>query len=194
MKGTRKRGRPRLYHDTTKQPVFVGIRLAHDLEAQLRANAQAQECTLTSLIVQAILSQQEHDKVLHDHGNAVQQLDEFRVALAALEKKYATLEKQYTKLEKRVTSLFESNKQLKKTLRTSEKKLRETEGEVERLYERLYRYEAFGSFGNHQTNNEKIPPHVLRGLAKLIHPDKWAQGQLATELAHEASVFINRYR
>jgi septal ring factor EnvC (AmiA/AmiB activator) len=35
---------------------------------------------------------------------------------------------------------------------------------------------------------------ALTTLLTLAHPDKWSQGQPATELAHELSVVINRLR
>jgi hypothetical protein len=34
----------------------------------------------------------------------------------------------------------------------------------------------------------------LTHLLTLAHPDKWSQGQLATELAHELSVAVNQLR
>lgn len=35
---------------------------------------------------------------------------------------------------------------------------------------------------------------VLRKLLALAHPDKWSQGQVATDLAHELTVAINAIR
>lgn len=32
---------------------------------------------------------------------------------------------------------------------------------------------------------------LLRELRKVAHPDKWSQGQLASDLAHELSVVLN---
>jgi predicted nuclease with TOPRIM domain len=36
--------------------------------------------------------------------------------------------------------------------------------------------------------------HVLTTLLKLAHPDRWGQGQPATELAHEVTIAINATR
>jgi hypothetical protein len=35
---------------------------------------------------------------------------------------------------------------------------------------------------------------TLKQLLALIHPDKWSQGQPATELAHELAIVINKIR
>jgi ssDNA-binding Zn-finger/Zn-ribbon topoisomerase 1 len=44
------------------------------------------------------------------------------------------------------------------------------------------------------TTIPSLAPHDLRKLLVVAHPDRWCQGQLATELAHELTVSINALR
>jgi hypothetical protein len=46
----------------------------------------------------------------------------------------------------------------------------------------------------HPVDGGQVPETLLRKLLALCHPDKWAQGQPATALAHELTVAINRLR
>jgi len=81
--------------------------------------------------------------------------------------------------------------------RMAMKKQREA---IEALYARktFLRHIAGGAhLGAWQSTFVEAPgdlTHVLTSLLTLCHPDRWSRGQLATELAHEISLTINRLR
>jgi hypothetical protein len=104
--------------------------------------------------------------------------EQIRLENEDLRQRYATLKHHYEDLQQRYECLLY------------------TEREREKHYE-----EMWGEFfsRNFQTHKQRtFAPidlaQILKQLLSIAHPDKWSQGQLAIDLAHELLVVINDAR
>jgi hypothetical protein len=77
------------------------------------------------------------------------------------------------------------------------KTLEHTSNRQQKEFDALLRSVCGGKQGAFQSTLVDAPvdlAHVLTRLLTLAHPDKWCQGQPATELAHEIAVTVNGMR
>jgi hypothetical protein len=63
-----------------------------------------------------------------------------------------------------------------------------------RVWQSLYEMASHGVSPSAAPTDDAALDRLLRQLLVAFHPDRWCQGQLATELAHEITVVLNRVR
>jgi chromosome segregation ATPase len=179
----------------------------------LRQDAAEQGRTLTDILLQALVTQWEHPQAAAD-------LSETQAQLASVERKYAALERKSARLTEQRRKKAAADK--KERARLAEERasadehvrvMHETlavfmaanpelaeenarrqqkayEEAVARASERLYNvYARMRALLDGREDTTSVP---VKELIKLCHPDKWSQGQPATELAHELMVLLNR--
>src|SRR5262249_11894849 len=98
----RGRGRPPVYEDARQQPALVALRIPRALEARLRQEAADSGCTMTSLLLHALVFHWEH---AHD-GEA---LDLAHRQIAKLERLSVRLMNESTRLQKKYAALVKAH-------------------------------------------------------------------------------------
>jgi len=179
-----KRGRPVRYSDPADAPALLAVRIPRPLEARLRQEAAEDHHTMTDILLGALA-------FFWDHSGAVDAIADTQKALARLEHQHAALEKQYTALEKRVSKLVEDKKALRRDLRRAEQERDKAQREEQAAYRAYADLQDFWARGKGQ-GGMPFTPCEKRELLKICHPDRWSQGQPATELAHEVMVRLNQ--
>ena len=159
----RGRGRPPVYENATQQPTLVALRIPRPLEARLRQEASEGGRTMTDILLQSLVFRWEHANAAEELSLARQQLSE--------------LQRQYTVLEERHTRLRDDFTRAQRERDTAQEEAeRYKNNPFRRLLDTL------------DMQRSALPDEVRRDLLKLCHPDKWSQGQPASELAHELTV------
>jgi septal ring factor EnvC (AmiA/AmiB activator) len=205
----RGRGRPPIYTDTTQQPALVALRIPRSLETRLRHAAAEQGRTMTDILLQALVAQWEHPHAAAD-------LAETQAQLATLKRQYAALERKSDRLAQRRRTQAAADKRerarLEKERDQADAHVRmmherltvftaansELAEEIARRYAKVqdeaWRRRAAEIREEHARARAEINGRAgatsvpVKELIKLCHPDKWSQGQPATELAHEVMV------
>jgi hypothetical protein len=117
-------------------------------------------------------------------------------ALAKLEARYARSKKLATYWQRRATTAEAERDRLYQTrledtdhpLHTECERLTREVDDLRRTLRQWVEQTLAGRTG------AGVGKEALTQLLVLAHPDRWAQGQAATELAHELSVVINKMR
>jgi chromosome segregation ATPase len=161
---------------------LVALRIPRALEARLRQEAAEGGRTLTDILLQALVFRWEHT-------HAVEELPLTREQLAQLQKEHKALEGRHTRLRADFARLQQQHKGLRSDLARVERERNKAQEELEDVkgYEWIYR-EMRRRLTGSKSPEGSIAPEVLMELIKLCHPDRWSQGQPATELAHEIMV------
>ena len=199
---TRPRGRPKKYPDETQQPALVALRLPRPLEARLRHEAREQGRTLTDMLRAALLAH-------WDHPTAAADLVAARVQLTRLERRYARLAQRYKAVKEERSRLTKAldlaewgNRLLGEELTVFKAEHPDVAEAIARRYARVQQeaqrrlltdmQEALDRQMAALTGQASSESALVKALRKVVHPDKWSQGQPATALAHELMVRLNQ--
>src|SRR5215510_7211051 len=98
----RGRGRPPVYENAEQQPALVALRIPRALEARLRQEATERGCTLTSLLLHALVFHWEH---AHDE----EALDLAHQQIAKLERHSARLGDEFMRIQKKYAALVKAH-------------------------------------------------------------------------------------
>jgi hypothetical protein len=155
--------------------IYQQAALSGDAERPKVADAviEAQQRTLTDILLQALVFAWEH---AHDAAE-----------LGLVRKQLATLEEQYKALTKRHEIIVKRHATAKADLATVRRARDKAERELAALRDHYRRCTLYGIWPDHDTAEE-----LRWRLKKLCHPDRWSQGQPASELAHELMVVLNK--
>jgi hypothetical protein len=212
----RGRGRPPVYENATQQPGLVALRIPRALEARLRHEASEQGRTRTAILLQALVAQWEHPHAAADLAETQAQLATLKRQYVALERKSARLKQRYDALrvqaaadKKERARLIKEREQADEHVRWMHERLivftadnpdlaeenarryAKVQGEAwrRRLADIQEEYARCLAETTGRAGTTSVP---VKDLIKLCHPDKWSQGQPATELAHELMVRLTK--
>jgi hypothetical protein len=202
-----------VYKDATQQPALVALRIPRAQEERLRREAAEQQRTMTDLLLQALVAQWEHP-------TAAAELVKTQAQLATLKRQYAALERKSARLaqqrrsqaatdKKERTRLTEELAMAQAHVRLMHERLTVFTAANPELAEENARRYANVQWEAHRrrlaelreeadrnmaeiTGRAHASPVLVKELIKRFHPDKWSQGQLATEACHELMVTLNR--
>jgi hypothetical protein len=189
----RVRGRPPLYSHDAERPALMALRVPRALEARLRAEASACGRTMTEIVLEALALRWEDVSV-------TEVLTQVRQQLAQLQRDQVALEERYARLQANATRVSDENHDLRRRHGPLAAELKRVQAELARVQRELdvahvmlaYKEELQRHLS--PAKGAADPSMLRRDLLKLCHPDKWSQGQLATELAHEITVLLNAGR
>jgi hypothetical protein len=204
-----------VYKNADQQPALVALRMPRALEARLRDEAAESGRTLTDLLLQSLVMRWEHPTAAAD-------LVETEAQLATLTRQYVALERKSTRLTQQRRSQAATDKKERRRLteelamaeahmRLMHEQLTVFTAENPELAEKnARRYANVRQEENRRrlaelreemddrmaelTGRAHASPVPVMELIKLCHPDRWSNGQPATELANELMVRLNAMR
>ena len=189
----RARGRPPIYTSAAERPALMALRVSRALEARLRAEASAHARTLTEIVLEALALRWADERVVAARTQG-------RQPRAQLHQAQTALEERHRRLQAHAARMADENRDLRRRDTELTAKLEQVHAELERVRRELDVAHALlalkDELQRQLSPRRRAPgPDTLhRDLLKLCHPDKWSQGQPATELAHEITVLLNAGR
>jgi predicted nuclease with TOPRIM domain len=137
---------------------------------------------MTDILLQALAFRWEHASAVEDLALARQQLSQLQREHNALQGRHKRLRADFERIQEQHKALKRDHARLTADFEHVQRELDEERNIA--WYKDLVRRRLSDS----QSPEETIPEEVRKDLIKLCHPDKWSQGQPATELAHEITV------
>jgi gamma-glutamylcysteine synthetase len=139
---------------------------------------------MTDILLQALAFRWEHASAVEDLALAGQQLSQLQREHKALQGRHKRLRVDFERIQGQHKALKRAHTRLTADFEHVQQELEEERsGE---WIKKILRRRISSLLSPEDTVSEEF----RRRLIKLCHPDKWSQGQPATELAHEIMVIL----
>jgi hypothetical protein len=141
---------------------------------------------MTDILLQALAFRWEHASAVEDLALARQQLSQLQREHKAHQGRHKRLRADFERIQEQHKALKRAHTRLIADFEHVQQELEEERNIA--WYKDLVRRRISSSLSPEDTVSEEF----RRGLIRLCHPDKWSQGQPATELAHEIMVMLTK--
>jgi gamma-glutamylcysteine synthetase len=141
---------------------------------------------MTDILLQALAFRWEHASAVEELALARQQLSQLQREHNALQGRHKRLRADFERIQEQHKALKRDHTRLTADFAHVQRELDEAQNIA--WYKDLVRRRI----SSLPSPEETISEEVRRELIKVSHPDKWSQGQLATELAHEIMVILTK--